>query len=82
MSQQLTAKAGELRGGRMKGREGFLEEARLELSPEGFGKLKGEEASRSGAREAGPRGSAAALRGRPGPRCQPLEVCPPPQGLP
>ena len=37
----------------MKGREGFLEEARLELSPEGFGKLKGEEASRSGAREAG-----------------------------
>lgn len=56
MSQQLTAKAGELRGGRVKGREGFLEAARLELSPEGFGKLKGEEASRSGAREAGVKG--------------------------
>lgn len=53
MCQRLTAKAGELRGGSVKGREGFLEEARLELSPEGFGKLKGEEASRSGAREAG-----------------------------
>lgn len=53
MPQRLVARAGELRGGSMRGREGFLEEGRLELSPEGFGKLRGEEASRSGSREAG-----------------------------
>lgn len=47
----------------MQGREGFLEEGRLELSPEGFGKLRQEEASKSGSREAGmgKRGSVAWL---------------------
>lgn len=50
--QCLTARAGELRGGSARGTEGFLEEGRLELSPEGFGKLRQEEASRSGSGEA------------------------------
>lgn len=50
--QCLTARAGELRGGSARGTESFLEEGRLELSPEGFGKLRQEEASRSGSGEA------------------------------
>lgn len=51
-AQRLIARVGELRGGSARGREGFPEEGRLELSPEGFGKLRGEEASRSGSGEA------------------------------
>lgn len=47
MPQDLTAWTGELGGGSA-GLEGFPEEGRLELSPEGFGKLRQEEASRSG----------------------------------
>lgn len=37
----------------MRSMEGFLEEGRLELSPEGFGKLRQEGTSRSGSGEAG-----------------------------
>lgn len=44
----MIVRVGEFRGGRARGREGFLEEGRLELSLEGFGKLRGEEVSRSG----------------------------------
>lgn len=53
MPQSLTARAGELRGRGVRAREGFPEERRLELSPEGFGELKGEEARRSTYGEAG-----------------------------
>lgn len=54
----------------MRSMEGFLEEGRLELSPEGFGKLRQEGTSRSGSGEqdgrSGDRGLTGAAEGTQG----------------